>query len=180
MSENSRFQKSGLRTRVGCSYRKGRRVSDPCAILTVRRREVLSARAAYRAARRRGTLRAAVRGGAAVRSAPPAGAPLRRPARGAVRCARGAVRSARRAGRSAHAEGWGGARRGTVRRLKSAENRSILLSHSTNYPLVSHSELFVVTIELFVTIVVTIEWINRTPRSVSIVCTRNKLQVRKL
>ena len=26
LSENSRFQKSGLRTRVGCSYRKGRRV----------------------------------------------------------------------------------------------------------------------------------------------------------
>ena len=50
-----------------------------------------------RAARRRGTLRAAVRGDAAVRSAPPAGAPLRRPARGAVRCAPcGTLRALRR------------------------------------------------------------------------------------
>ena len=54
-----------------------------------------------RAARRSGALRGAVRGGAAVRSAPPCGAPLRRTACGAVRCARGAGRSARRAGRSA-------------------------------------------------------------------------------
>ena len=71
-----------------------------------------------RAARRRGTLRAAVRGGAAVRSAPPAGAPLRRPARGAVRCARAE-------GWGACAEGWGGARRGTVRRALST-SRSVL------------------------------------------------------
>ena len=69
-----------------------------------------------------------------MRSAPPAGAPLRRTACGAVRCARGAVRCARRAGRSAPLRArsvprrarsvritpsylcWGGARRGTVRR----------------------------------------------------------------
>ena len=126
LSENSRFQKSGLMTRVGCSYRKGRRVSDPCAILTVR--------CSARAPRPRGAAQRYAPGCGEGRRSGALGAPGRRAA-APPRARRGTLRALRYAARPAARALRGGAAPGAVRcgarRAARAEHLTVSIAHGS-------------------------------------------------